>query len=693
MIKFADAGSTFVVGFPNTQSAIGAAMVGSVYKVAQLSSIASSDELSNEQKYPYFSRVSAVGSGYIEALKSCALFYSSNGKGWTDVAIIASTNSFTISLAQYLTEIAEPELKIKNFQQILDDAPEYIDVELNEIVRSGARVIFGLIFSRWAEFIELANTYGLVGDHYVWLTPPTVSGFLFTEPSPLSNGVIAATAYLPEEAPLIDLFVNYWQSVDNSIYPYAGPGTKPSPLTYRAFDMIFAAAYTYDSLEKQGIYGDNIDPELITKTLRNVTFEGISGFVSFYPNGDRIGEYSVQYYNAENDTWITTAKWSFSDGYELIRDVYWYSNTTEIPDLDIREPFDYWSCKDKKLKTDETGKTVILHTPDSDNVDDIDSDYHCDNFIDCNNMSDENIDCETSYLIIFIVFGIITGICIIICILLIIFVIIFGLILKYRRLRKRSPTFLVFLLVTAIVGFSSIFSWFGKPHPASCFLQPWLLGLPAISMITILTVKNFRIWRIFRFPMKKIRMSDIELFLLWLLIMIPGIIIIVLWSAIATPTADMENDHYICTSRNSGTTGTIIFFSIFFAYAMIILLIGAYISIISRKIPSQFSETKLLTISIYHLAFLAVVIIPVNIVLYYSNPFVAWIIRTIAILYTFGATIFIQFLPIVVGIFIIDKGQNVKRFVVLNDKLVSISPDEQYTSDPSSSLSTANQSM
>ena len=95
--------------------------------------------------------------------------------------------------------------------------------------------------------------------------------------------------------------------------------------------------------------------------------------------------------------------------YQFVDDVIWYSNTTDIPDLDIRPPFDYWSCHDGKEKHDPTSKTITIHTPDGDNIDEIDIDYYCNHFIDCKNFSDERIDFSTNYLILFIVFGIITG--------------------------------------------------------------------------------------------------------------------------------------------------------------------------------------------------------------------------------------------------------------------------------------------
>jgi len=396
-----------------------------------------------------------------------------------------------------------------------------------------------------------------------------------------------------------------------------------------------------------------------------------TGHVQFDEDGDRIGKVNVVYYNPDIPGWVEFASSSVVDGYNQTGDVVWYTNTTDIPDLDIREPFGYWSCHNKEFGFDETGKTISLHSPDGSDIDDIDSDYHCDQFIDCKNMSDESVDCSSNYTIVFIVFGTVTGILIIISLLLLVFVIVFGIILKYRRLRKASPAFLLLLLVTVIIGYISIYAWFGKPHPVACGFQPWLLGLPGISMITILSVKNFRIWRIFRFPMQKTKISNLELLLLWMLVMIPAVVILTIWTIVSTPSAALEDrdgrDHYVCiTGGFTGAPGGLVFFFIFVAYSALVLLVGAFVSILSRNVPSQFNESKLLTVSIYNLGFLSVVVIPVFLVLQQVNPFAAWIIRTCAILYAFTATLTVQFLPIIFGIVIIDKGKNVKQFVPMH---------------------------
>jgi len=242
-----------------------------------------------------------------------------------------------------------------------------------------------------------------------------------------------------------------------------------------------------------------------------------------------------------------------------------------------------------------------------------------------------------------------------------------GVVLGYRRMRTASPFFLNVLLLSVILGYCSTYAWYGKPHKVACAFQPWLLGLSSISMIACLAVKNLRIWRIFKFPLKKTKITNAELLIFWLIVMIPAIIILILWTIISTPTAGMEErkdeDHYVCkTGGFTGSPGGLIFFFILVGYTALVLVFAAIISILIRNVPSQFSEVRLLTISIYNLGFLSVVIIPVYLVVQPFNPFIAWILRTSAILYAFTATLFIQFVPIIIGIFLIDKGQNNAKF-------------------------------
>ena len=667
MIDFADAGHTLVTGTPLSEIAITTATVGKVFGIAQIASSPSAEVLSDEIAYPYFNRLGPPPYDYPASVKAALLYYQRiSGAGWTDVAVISAISGIQTSLATVFIEIAEPEITILTFQQYLVDAfPDGLDVEFAELQRSGARVFYAMIFLDWAAWMTNADTYGLVGESYVWIAPPAMVGYPSEEPCALCQGSIGAVlATRDEDDPIFSDFMEIWRSLDPEVYKGAGPDNLYGGVYVSvAFDAAITAAKAIGVLERTGELDGYVSPDRWNEVTRAIEFEGLSDSVAFYPNGDRIGTFVIQYYSTEVNNWITTGSWTVREGYKSIEDVVWFSNTTEIPDLDIREPFYYWSCDDGELNFDSTGKKVTRHTPDGSNVDEIDSDYHCDAFIDCRNLSDETNDCANNYFVVFLVFGIITGFLILISLILIVYVLVFGLVLGYKRVKRRSPIFLLILLISIIIGYCSVYAWFGKPHPVACGFQPWLLGLSAISMIAALSVKNFRIWRIFRFPLHVQKISNLELFVLWSGVMIPSVLILSVWTIVSTPTATMEerggNDHYVCTTGGfTGTPGGMVFFFILVAYGAFVLFLGAIVSILIRNAPSAFNETKLLAISIYNLGFLSAVIIPVYLVVNPLNPFIAWILRTSAILYAFTATLCIQFIPMIYGFVVTDKCKN-----------------------------------
>ena len=666
MIDLSQRQHTLAVGFATSNVAVASAVAGKVYGMTQISSIGASSSLSNKNKFPYFTRVTPTTDGFSDALVESIVYYSNIQKiGWTDVGVVARTDEFALSLAASFVKKANGKLDIVTYQQYFSEGAELdVDIEMNELVHSGVRVFLAFVNDDWLDFIAAADEFGLVGDHYVWYVPSSVIGLQFPEPSELSRGAIGSFVYVPESATL-DMFLELWNEADPTIYPGAGGFT--TPFHYLAFDMMITAALAIDQVDKKGLLNNKVSPQMWFDTIVDLEFQGTSGDIRFDGNGDRIAEFEHLYYSPEAARWVPSAIWSKERGYDVVHEVVWNSNTTVLPDLDVREPFDYWSCDNKEERHDPTGKTISLHTPDGGSFDDIDSDYHCDFFIDCHNFSDESVDCSTNYLVLFIVFGVVTGLLILISVLLVLFVLVVGVFLQYRRLRKSSPVFLILVSGSVIIGYCSVFAWFGKPHPAACGFQPWLLGLSAISMITALTVKNIRIYRIFQFPMKKQRITNFDLAGLWMIVMTPALLILILWTIISTPTAKMKHlgggEHYICaTGGFTGEPGGYIFFGIFVGYAALVLLLGAFVSFLIRNVPTEYNETKLLTVSIYNLGFLGVVIIPVFLVVEATNPFVAWILRTLAILYAFTATTLIQFGPIVWGVIILDKGRNVKRF-------------------------------
>merc|ERR1712137_264307 len=93
------------------------------------------------------------------------------------------------------------------------------------------------------------------------------------------------------------------------------------------------------------------------------------------------------------------------------------------------------------------------------------------------------------------------------------------------------------------------------------------------------------------------------------------------------------------------------------AYIAILLGFGIFLYTMLRctNVPSAYNEANLVGYSVYNLTFLAAVVIPVYFVLYEDNPLAAWIIRTLAILYGFLATLTLQFVPHMFVVIFIDR--------------------------------------
>ena len=122
-----------------------------------------------------------------------------------------------------------------------------------------------------------------------------------------------------------------------------------------------------------------------------------------------------------------------------------------------------------------------MERPDEDDADNIKKSYRCDQFIDCQNMSDE-IGCSASVIPAMITFGIVTGLLLLLSLLLAVVLLALTFGLKSERVLSSGPFFLLMIILASLLGFVSTYSFYGKPTKASCGFQPWLLG-PAIMLL------------------------------------------------------------------------------------------------------------------------------------------------------------------------------------------------------------------
>ena len=83
--------------------------------------------------------------------------------------------------------------------------------------------------------------------------------------------------------------------------------------------------------------------------------------------------------------------------------------------------------------------------------------------------------------------------------------------------------------------------------------------------------------------------------------MIPALVILIVWTIVSTPTADMERrdgeNHYVCTTGGfTGKPGGLVFFFILVGYEALVVVFAAFLSLATRNVPSFFNESKLIAI-------------------------------------------------------------------------------------------------
>ena len=619
-------------------------------------------------KFPYFARICSPDDYQARVIIDILLNLrdQSGLQQYLEVGIIIVTGSYGVGGANQL--INNGTLTINTYQQFLQGETE-LSVEVSELKKSKARVFIAIMTATidFQSVILSAKDQDIIGDQYVWLCfDGCTTDYIFTDAysgeidnqfTELMAGLIGINLRISSGSMYPEV-LKEWQSLDETEYPSAGANNVMSVYAQYSYDtLIFLAVALENLILANGIdiNGRIISTPQFYDILLNTTYEGVTGEIALDHLGNRYPNYDI--FNViKGDTFFTNVgSWDNINTLQYIEDIRFYDGTKEIPDIDVRPPFNYWSCPDKKKEADLTGKTVHVKSPNGSNPPNIDIDYYCDDFIDCENLSDESVNCSTNYTIIFIVYGVIAGIFILFSIFFIFFTLIFGFCIPRKKVRAASPLFLLIVALSCLLGFLSIYAWYGKPQKVACGFQPWLLGLAVNSLVAALCAKTFRIWRIFKSPFDRKIITDLELVILWVVMMAPAILILFLWTLVSTPTADMVNvdgkKHFICvTGGFTGPPGGFIFFFILVGYTGILLLFGAFLSIAVRKTPSLFNESKLIGISIYNLVFLSLILIPVVIVLDTVNPFISWIIRTTGVLYAFVATLLLQFLPKLWGI-------------------------------------------
>jgi ABC-type branched-subunit amino acid transport system substrate-binding protein len=211
-----------------------------------------------------------------------------------------------------------------------------------------------------------------------------------------------------------------------------------------------------------------------------------------------------------------------------------------------------------------------------------------------------------------------------------------------------SPLFIEFIILGGAMMYASLFFWTLETTDVMCNLQLWLLGVGFVLTFSALLVKTWRIWKIFHDKsLRIIKLDNIYLLKIMAVALAIEIIVLALWSALYTPHAatvvvdvnrPMENFRF-CTSEQTQP-----FAIVLIVYKGLLICAAVVLGVWSRKVRSEYNESKYVLISVYNITFSAIILL-VLFAINVSDRYLDFLIRSVAILWGVTATLCILLIP------------------------------------------------
>ncbi|KAI8799572.1 hypothetical protein BJ742DRAFT_845250 [Cladochytrium replicatum] len=193
------------------------------------------------------------------------------------------------------------------------------------------------------------------------------------------------------------------------------------------------------------------------------------------------------------------------------------------------------------------------------------------------------------------------------------------LIFAYRNntvIKAASPLFLYIILFGCMIGLCfPIMLVTVRYSDEKCLAEIWILpGAMGIIFGTILS-KIYRVLRIFQTSINSKRpayVSNMSVLVWTALVVTLELLISLLWTVIDAPKLTIktvaEQRQPVCTSNSQ--TAQHNFTIALSALNGIFLMVGAYLSVATRKVPTQFRESVSLAINCYHFMLVGIFILP-----------------------------------------------------------------------------------
>ncbi|KAJ3300660.1 hypothetical protein HK104_008594 [Borealophlyctis nickersoniae] len=215
---------------------------------------------------------------------------------------------------------------------------------------------------------------------------------------------------------------------------------------------------------------------------------------------------------------------------------------------------------------------------------------------------------------------------------------------KQKVMVTASRRLLYIILFGSILSYLSIAAMYSETA-GGCLAAAWLTNMGFAFMIGGLIFKTWRIASIFNSQGKNRAMKDKDLLKRFAAFIILYAIYHVVWSIVDRPKLDLfnysiEDANVIQADRCTAgplSTGMLII-------CLICLIVGVWVTIQTRNVPSAFNESRYIGLALYNWLFIGVIL---QIILRVTNasPDAAFVIQALSIILTAGGAVLLLFIP------------------------------------------------
>jgi ABC-type branched-subunit amino acid transport system substrate-binding protein len=281
------------------------------------------------------------------------LAYLISSQGWKNIALIYATDTQTYNSVQiFLTTAQKLNLTIVVSTSFAAGSSN-LTTQIQTIKQSQARIILFIgAINDQQTVIECSLAEGLTGIGYQWIAEHgsmhkelylNSTGGIIEEYYQWSQGLLGVQAFADVNSNIYKEYAQRWSTT-----PYDPETSTVDPETARvdpnsisvianfAYDACFMFAYALHKM----IEVLDLDPmkienrELFLRTLKNVSFLGVSGNVSVDQNGDRIAPFDIV--NFQGDQIVRIASISLDDQVNYLPNItILYTGGTETKPLDF----------------------------------------------------------------------------------------------------------------------------------------------------------------------------------------------------------------------------------------------------------------------------------------------------------------------------------------------------------------------